>query len=203
MSLKWLPNALTWLRIIAAPIVAGLIFFALQSSEAPSREFYASVAFVLFVLAAITDWFDGFLARKLSASSDFGAKLDLWADKLLVFAVLIGVLVFYPLFAIFGLLSLSVRDAVIMRLRANRPDVNLKATFLAKSKTAIIMTGMAICLFAYARLMGAEQLQDTDQQILMMRLIRFGLSVFVFGCVLSLGTGLQYLQAAAQTKPPQ
>lgn len=202
MSLKWLPNTLTAIRIAAAPVICWLIFAALASNEAPIKEMYASVAFALFTLAAMTDWLDGFLARKLDAASAFGAKLDLWADKILVLAVLLGMLAFFPLIAIIGLLSLSVRDVLIMRLRATRPDVNLKATFLAKSKTAIIMAAMGICLFGYAFTM--QGIRNTDEAMVdaMVTIIRIGLSLFMFGCVLSLGTALQYYQAAMKSPEP-
>jgi CDP-diacylglycerol--glycerol-3-phosphate 3-phosphatidyltransferase len=200
MTLSWIPNAVTLLRIAAAPIVGWLVWAFLNGDSLEFREVYAGLAFGIFTLAAVTDWLDGYLARALDATSEFGAKLDLWADKILVFAVLIGVVSAYPLIAIFGLLCLSVRDLLVMRLRAKRPDVNLKATFLAKSKTAIIMGAMSICMLAYALAMSAARQNAIEQMELMVTICRVGLSVFVFGCVLSLGTGMQYFLAAAAPK---
>jgi|GEM_PF-1931152 len=197
MTLSWIPNAVTLLRIAAAPIVGWLVWAFLNGDSLEFREVYAGLAFGIFTLAAVTDWLDGYLARALDAASDFGAKLDLWADKILVFAVLIGVLSAYPVIAIFGLVCLSVRDLLVMRLRAKRPDVNLKATFLAKSKTAIIMGAMSICMLAYAFAMSAARQNAIEQMELMIIICRIGLSIFVFGCVLSLGTGAQYFLAAA------
>ncbi len=201
MTLSWIPNAVTILRILAAPLVGWLVWSFLTHKSFEFREVYAGLAFGIFTLAALTDWLDGFLARALNASSELGAKLDLWADKILVFTVLIGMLTTYPIIAIYGLVCLSIRDIFVMRLRAKRPDVNLKATFLAKSKTAIIMGAMSICMLAYAFAMRAAQLEDTEQLELMITISRIGLSIFVFGCVLSLGTGIQYFLAAA--KPMQ
>lgn len=196
MSLKWIPNALTILRLLAAPFVTILLLKMFSAEDPALKEVYAGIAFTLFTLAAITDWFDGFAARKLDAASELGAKLDLWADKLIVFAVLLGMLPSLPLLAVFGLVSLSVRDIMIMRLRAKRPDVNLKATFLAKSKTAVIMVGIAMAIAGYAFNLTSLRLDDADNAYYMHLIMRIGCSLFVFGCVLSLGTGFQYLQAA-------
>ncbi len=196
MSLKWIPNALTGLRLLAAPCVAFLLYAMFATDDAILREFYASAAFTVFVIAALTDWLDGFAARKLDAASELGAKLDLWADKIIVFAVLLACLPFLPILAMLGLFSLSGRDIIIMRLRAMRPDVNLKATFLAKSKTAVVMTGMAMAMAGYAFTLLATRIGDTDGAELMHLITRLGLSLYTFGCVLSLGTGYQYLQAA-------
>lgn len=200
MSLSWLPNALTLLRIAAAPIMTVLIYLFMSSPSVETKASLSMLAASIFLLAALTDWLDGYLARLLKATSDFGAKLDLWADKVIVFAVLLGVLPFQPVIAGIGLVSLSLRDILIMQLRARHPSINLKATFLAKSKTAIVMAGMAICLFAYAfRMYGLNN--ETQTVITAMTTIqRIGLSVFVFGCVLSLGTGYQYFQAT-QARP--
>lgn len=197
MSLKWLPNALTLLRIIAAPFVTLLLIMTFSTNEIAYKELYISTAFTLFAVAAATDWLDGVLARKLGATSELGAKLDLWADKIIVFAVLIGALFALPLLAVIGLVSLSARDLFIMRLRAKRPDVNLKASFLAKSKTAIIMAGMAIAMAGYAFTLQALRL-DNEGEYITNIITRIGLSLYVFGCVLSLGTAYQYVNAALQ-----
>ncbi|MGZ5922790.1 MAG: CDP-diacylglycerol--glycerol-3-phosphate 3-phosphatidyltransferase, partial [Rhizomicrobium sp.] len=71
-----LPNALTILRIVLVPIFA--IAFVMPGDV--SR----SVAFVVFVIAGVSDWLDGFAARKLNAGSEFGRMLDPIADKVLV-----------------------------------------------------------------------------------------------------------------------
>src|SRR5437764_372552 len=71
-----LPNALTIARIVLVPIFA--IAFVMPGPEA------RLVAFAVFALAGISDWLDGFAARKLKAGSDFGRMLDPIADKVLV-----------------------------------------------------------------------------------------------------------------------
>lgn len=166
------------------------------------RADIAYAALSLFIVAALTDWLDGFAARKLNATSDYGAKLDLWGDKILVAATLIAILPTLPFLALFGLITLTVRDLYIMRLRATRPDVNLKASFLAKSKTAIIMAALALCLFGYAGMQTAMSNGHEAGVDQMMVLVRLGLSLFVFGCVLSVGTAFQYVNAAATKRAP-
>lgn len=185
MNWKWLPNAITLIRIAAAPVVGWLVWkastYGILSPTAPM-----ALAAVLFTIACLTDWLDGFLARSLNATSEFGAKLDLWADKIIVALALLGLMFAAPIVSLVGLASLSVRDLYIMRLRANRPDVNLKATFLAKSKTAIVMAGMALAMFGIAY--GAHPI------------FLLGAVLFALGCALSLYTGWQYI-AAARAQP--
>lgn len=202
MSLKWLPNALSWVRIVTAPIIALLIYASLHAAIPPTRADIAYIALALFIAAAVTDWLDGFAARKLDAASDYGAKLDLWGDKILVAATLVAILPTLPFLALFGLLTLTARDIYIMRLRAQRPDVNLKASFLAKSKTAIIMAALALTLFGYAGMQTAMANGHEDGIAQMMVIIRLGLSLYVFGCVLSVGTAFQYINAAAAKPAP-
>src|SRR5205807_4971333 len=75
-----LPNALTILRIVLVPVFVAA--FVLPGD--PARL----VAFSVFVIAGVSDWLDGFAARKLKAGSDFGRMLDPIADKVLVAAAL-------------------------------------------------------------------------------------------------------------------
>jgi CDP-diacylglycerol---glycerol-3-phosphate 3-phosphatidyltransferase len=75
------PNALTWFRIIAIPLVV-IIFYLPVTWARPA-------AGLLFGLAGITDWLDGYLARRLGQTSNFGAFLDPVADKLIVAAALV------------------------------------------------------------------------------------------------------------------
>src|SRR6476660_4023117 len=71
-----LPNALTILRIVLVPVFA--VAFVMEGEAA------RLVAFGVFVIAGVSDWLDGFAARKLKAGSDFGRMLDPIADKVLV-----------------------------------------------------------------------------------------------------------------------
>jgi cardiolipin synthase len=81
-----LPIFLTWLRVALIPVFVGV--FYLPQSDYP-LAWQNVVGTALFALAAITDWFDGFLARRWNQTSQFGAFLDPVADKLMVAAALI------------------------------------------------------------------------------------------------------------------
>jgi CDP-diacylglycerol--glycerol-3-phosphate 3-phosphatidyltransferase/cardiolipin synthase len=78
-----IPNLLTWARILLIPLVVGVYYLPLTAAE---QNFVATAA---FLVAAVTDWVDGWLARKLNQTSAFGAFLDPVADKLMVAAALV------------------------------------------------------------------------------------------------------------------
>lgn len=84
-----LPNLLTWQRILAIPLLVAVYLMPWEGWGLQSRNL---VATVIFVLAAITDWVDGYLARKLGQQTAFGAFLDPVADKLLVCVALVMLL---------------------------------------------------------------------------------------------------------------
>ena len=81
-----LPTALTWLRIVLIPVFVGVYYLPAAWLSLPAKNW---LAMTVFALAAITDWADGYLARKLGQTSAFGAFLDPVADKLMVAAALI------------------------------------------------------------------------------------------------------------------
>ncbi len=81
-----IPTLLTWARMVAIPLIIGVFYLPLDV------ELQNLLATVIFVVSAITDWFDGYLARKLNQTSSFGAFLDPVADKLLVCASLLALL---------------------------------------------------------------------------------------------------------------
>src|SRR5512145_3241611 len=84
-----IPNVLTWLRIVAIPLLVAL-FYVPEAWLAPRDRNLAACA--LFTAAAITDWLDGYLARRLNQQSAFGAFLDPVADKLIVATALVVLL---------------------------------------------------------------------------------------------------------------
>jgi CDP-diacylglycerol--glycerol-3-phosphate 3-phosphatidyltransferase len=81
-----IPTLLTWARIVAIPLIVGVFYLPIDS------QLQNLIATAVFVLSAITDWFDGYLARRLNQTSSFGAFLDPVADKLLVCASLLALL---------------------------------------------------------------------------------------------------------------
>ena len=81
-----LPTALTWLRIVLIPVFVGVYYLPDTLLSLPAKNW---VAMSIFAFAAITDWADGYLARRWGQTSAFGAFLDPVADKLIVAAALI------------------------------------------------------------------------------------------------------------------
>ena len=78
-----LPTLLTWARIVAIPLIIGIFYLPVDPA---TRNLIATVS---FIAVALTDWADGYLARKLNQTSSFGAFLDPVADKFLVCAALL------------------------------------------------------------------------------------------------------------------
>jgi CDP-diacylglycerol--glycerol-3-phosphate 3-phosphatidyltransferase len=81
-----IPTLLTWLRMLAIPVLVVIYLLPVEGISLPLRNV---VGTVVFVAAAITDWLDGWLARRLGQVSAFGAFLDPVADKLLVCTALV------------------------------------------------------------------------------------------------------------------
>ena len=81
-----IPILLTWLRVALIPLVVG-VFYLPDAWLSPFEKGVASTA--IFIIAALTDWFDGFLARRWNETSAFGAFLDPVADKLMVTGALL------------------------------------------------------------------------------------------------------------------
>lgn len=81
-SLTTLPNVLTYLRMATIPVIVVLL-------APPSSEFSLNLAFIIYVLASLTDYLDGILARRRNTVTSIGKLLDPLADKLLTSAVLI------------------------------------------------------------------------------------------------------------------
>lgn len=138
-----LPNILTLFRLLAAPSVV-LAFWLLP------RPFADWVAFGLFVGAAVTDYLDGYLARKLNQISKIGTMLDPIADKAMVAIALLALAVWSPLAHLVVLPAAIIlfREVFVSGLREFLGDVagTLKVTKLAKWKTAVQMIALAVLL---------------------------------------------------------
>lgn len=141
-----IPIILTWARVIAIPLLVA-IYYAPFDHYGAVRDVLATV---LFVVAAVTDWFDGYLARKWNQTSSFGAFLDPVADKLLVAACLI-VLVHDQ--RVHGLIALIIigREITISALREWMASIGARTAVavnqLGKWKTAVQMVALPMLLF--------------------------------------------------------
>ena len=142
-----IPNLLTWLRIVLIPLFVGIFYFEKSWVSLPNQNL---VATVLFTLAAITDWFDGWLARRLNQTSAFGAFLDPVADKLMVAAALIILLQLGRVDAIVTLIIIG-REVAISALREWMAQLgeskSVAVSFLGKVKTTLQMVAIPMLLY--------------------------------------------------------
>ncbi|WP_284620076.1 CDP-diacylglycerol--glycerol-3-phosphate 3-phosphatidyltransferase [Aquabacterium humicola] len=139
-----LPTLLTWARIVAIPLIVGV--YALPIDR-PTQNLAATVMFVLF---ALTDWADGWLARKLNQTSSFGAFLDPVADKFLVCASLL-VLVHLTRVDVFVALVIIGREIAISALREWMAQIGASRSvavhMLGKLKTVTQMVAIPFLLY--------------------------------------------------------
>jgi len=151
MRLKDLPNLITLCRIVLALVVyvflacAAGLFPAIGEASA-TRPVLRHLALGAFVIASLTDFVDGWLARRLGASSALGAMLDPIADKIAVVAVIVGLGALDPqLVATPGALILA-RELVVSGLRET--GLQLPVTKLAKWKTTAQLVALGLCIAA-------------------------------------------------------
>jgi CDP-diacylglycerol--glycerol-3-phosphate 3-phosphatidyltransferase len=149
MGRMWtLPTLLTWARIAAIPLIVGVFYLpASWGFDGPTRNLVATVLFVAF---ALTDWLDGYLARKLNQMSRFGAFLDPVADKFLVCASLLVLVELARLYALVALVIIG-REIAISALREWMAEIGARRSvavhMLGKLKTVVQMVAIPFLLF--------------------------------------------------------
>jgi cardiolipin synthase len=147
-----IPTLLTWLRILLIPIFVGAFYWPenLRTLGAmPSHHVNIFTASV-FAIAAITDWLDGYLARRWNQTSSFGAFLDPVADKLMVAAALIVLIEFGRVGAIVSLIIIG-REIAISALREWMAGIGERSSvgvaMIGKIKTAVQMLAILLLLY--------------------------------------------------------
>ena len=178
-----LPNILTYGRIAAAPLV-GLTYYI-------PYQWGPWIAFWIFVIASITDYFDGYFARAWQQQSALGRMLDPIADKLLV-AVSILILVADGIldgWSIWAAIIVLMREIFVSGLREFLAElrVSVPVTRLAKWKTTMQLIAIAALLIAPA-------LQGAKSGIL----IDLGLTFFWAAAIVTLYTGYDYFRAGVK-----
>ncbi len=144
-----IPILLTWLRVALIPLVVGIFFVP----DAWMTEYERGLAAtVVFVVAALTDWFDGYLARKLNQTSAFGAFLDPVADKLMVAGALLLLVQLGRTNAVIAFVIIG-REIAITALREWMAQIgaskSVAVSSLGKVKTAAQMIAIPMLLYAY------------------------------------------------------
>ncbi|MFC5301124.1 CDP-diacylglycerol--glycerol-3-phosphate 3-phosphatidyltransferase [Azospira restricta] len=150
-----LPIFLTWLRIVAIPLLIAVYYVPDGWLYGHSRDVAATV---LFCAAAITDWFDGYLARKLNQTSAFGAFLDPVADKLMVAAALIVLVQLGRTDVIIATIIIG-REITISALREWMAQIgahrSVAVSMIGKIKTTAQMLAIPMLLY-YTPLAGLD-----------------------------------------------
>jgi len=141
--LAWLnlPNFLTIMRIVMIPFFMYFLF-----SQHPRDRFYA---LAIFAIASITDFFDGYLARKWQQESPLGRFLDPLADKALVIATLVIFILLDQAIPLWMVIVIILRDMLVtlMRYLAIRKGTEIRTTRLGKAKTLFQMFSIVLILF--------------------------------------------------------
>ncbi len=180
-----LPTWLTLFRVALLPVMVVVFYLPFSGHNI--------AAAVVFVLAAFTDWLDGYLARRMNLTSAFGAFLDPVADKLMVAVTLFllveshrggwpGILMAVTAGIIVG------REISVSALREWMAEIGMRATvkvaFIGKLKTVMQMVALVVLIVQHEK--AAEAL----------RLYHIGEALLVIAGVLTIWSGLYYLRAA-------
>lgn len=142
-----IPILLTWLRVALIPLVVG-VFYLPQLGLSRYEQGIAST--IIFIVAAATDWFDGFLARRWDQTSAFGAFLDPVADKLMVTGALLVLVNLGRVHPIFAFVIIG-REITISALREWMAQIgaskSVAVSSLGKIKTTAQMVAIPMLLY--------------------------------------------------------
>ena len=182
------PNLLTWLRIVMIPVVIGVFYLPDAWLTGWQRNLIATA---VFIVAAITDWLDGYLARKLNQTSAFGAFLDPVADKLMIAAALIVLVDLERANAIIAFVIIG-REIAISAMREWMAKIgqsrSVAVNFLGKVKTISQMIAVPLLLYH-------DRIGPLDPQ-------RIGTWLIYLAAILTLVSMVNYLQRAMAPRPP-
>ena len=192
-----LPTWLTLFRVALLPVMVVVFYL-------PFRGHNIAAA-IVFVLAAVTDWLDGYLARRMNLTSAFGAFLDPVADKLMVAVTLFLLVQSHPSVGWSGIL-MAVTAAVIVgreisvsALREWMAEIGMSATvkvaFVGKLKTVMQMVALVVLIVQH------------EKEATALRLYHIGEGLLVIAGILTIWSGLYYLRSAwpmlgGDTPPP-
>jgi CDP-diacylglycerol--glycerol-3-phosphate 3-phosphatidyltransferase len=174
-----LPNALTSFRILAIPLVVVVFFLPVEWARPASG--------VIFGIAGVTDWLDGYLARRLNQTSSFGAFLDPVADKLIVATALVILVQSDPtiLLTLVAVVIIG-REITVSALREWMSEQGERAqvsvTDFAKWKTTLQIFGISFMLY--------------EDPLFGLPLYFMGMLLLFVAVVLTLWSMLDYLRAA-------
>jgi len=174
-----LPNALTSLRILAIPLVVVVFFLPFEWARPASG--------LIFGVAGVTDWLDGYFARRLNQTTSFGAFLDPVADKLIVATALVILVQSDPTISLtFMAVVIIGREITVSALRewmsVQGARAQVSVTDFAKWKTTLQIFGISFLLY--------------EEPLFGMPLYLMGMLLLLVAVVLTLWSMLDYLRAA-------
>ena len=142
-----IPNIITLSRIVTIPFIVGVFYFPDDLISFSAKNVTATA---IFIFAAVTDWLDGYLARKLNQMSAFGAFLDPVADKLFVVGALVILLFLSRVDPLVALIIIG-REIAISALREWMAKVgqakSVAVAFIGKLKTVSQMVAIPLLLY--------------------------------------------------------
>ena len=188
--MKNIPNILTILRLLACPLLVYL--FAVAN--------YLWIL-IIFVLACLTDFFDGYLARKKNFKSNFGKVLDPIADKLLIITVCVLIIIYFG--KIIGLVVIAfyiiiIREIIVSLLRFNLVDENksIDVSLLSKYKTFIQMLAigglLGFCFYDF--------FNDNDYKLIIKIYGGFVIFLTWLAAIITVITGVQHYKTYLKLK---
>lgn len=181
-----LPNQLTVLRIILTPI-----FFILFLSE---DILLKQIALGVFLLAAISDWYDGWLARKFNYITNWGRVWDPLADKILTSAAFIALMIL-GIVELWMVIIIILRDFIItgLRLFADYRNISFPTSIYAKWKTFIQMLFLYYLLFVYVGSLTPQIYLGNEKIFEILLNHKFIYFSMLFITLMTLHSGLTYL----------
>jgi CDP-diacylglycerol--glycerol-3-phosphate 3-phosphatidyltransferase len=186
-----LPNILTLLRIAAIPLLVVLLIPHGQEMRPEAQSMRAGFwAAALFALASITDWLDGYLARRMGIVTVFGKFLDPIADKLIVMAALIMLLPYGNVPAWMVLVILG-REIIITGLRgiASTEGIVIPASELGKFKTIFQIVAILALLLHY----DYHWFFSVDHPYLYVNMHHVGMFYLWIATIITIWSGVDYL----------
>jgi CDP-diacylglycerol--glycerol-3-phosphate 3-phosphatidyltransferase len=181
-----LPNVITLSRIPLMFVIVGLMFCAWPGA--------ATLAFVLFIAAAVSDWLDGYLARTRGLVSSFGKLMDAMADKIMVMGIVIALVEKQKIWVSLALITLC-REFLItgMRMVAATKGVVVAADIHGKTKTVTQLIALGFFMAAPMVSRDGASFFGWDGSQSAGIIDRVGIAVFIAGTVLSVWSGCRYI----------
>ena len=180
------PLFLTWLRIIAIPVFVAVLYVPEDWIAEKTRNV---ISMWIFIGAAVTDWLDGYLARRWNQTTSFGAFLDPVADKLMVAAALIVLTEFGRIYAIVALIIIG-REITISALREWMAQIG------QSKSVAVNMAGKAKTV---AQLIAIPFLLYDDRLFGLFETRPVGHVLISVAAIITLWSMVVYLRAASKT----